>query len=244
MNDMSILKPVPMPPLPAVLAQAMDAQPAGLPKRDRTRRQLLEAALRVISARGVAGTTVQEIAAVAGMANGTVYNHFTTKEEVVRAVALWLAETLCRRISDSVQRAPEGAERMAVGNRRYLWLAEQSPAWALLLLDVAAAEPITFAEVQAFVVADLKLGIKQKAFRIASEAAALDLIGGTITQAMRSVAFGVAPPGHGVAVTASVLRGLGMPYEEALAVAKRPLPEFPPMAAEEPAPPAARRRKA
>lgn len=234
-----------MPPLPPALAQAMEAQPAGLPKRDRTRRQLLEAALRVMSSRGVAAATVQEIAAVAGVANGTVYNHFATREDVVRGVAMWLAEALCRRISDSVQQAHEGAERMAVGNRRYLWLAEQSPAWALLLLDVAAAEPATLAEVQAFAAADLRLGIRQKAFRIASEAAAMDLISGTVAQAMRTVAFGLAPPGHGVAVAASVLRGLGMPYEEALAVAKRPLPEFPPMAPQEPAaPPAARRRKA
>lgn len=233
-----------MPPLPSVLAQAMEAQPAGLPKRDRTRRQLLEAALRVMSSRGVAGTTVQEIAAVAAVANGTVYNHFATREDVVRGVAQWLAGTLCRRISDSVQRAPEGAERMAVGNRRYLWLAEQSPAWALLVLDVAAAEPSMLSEVHAFVLADLRLGIKQKAFRVASEAAALDLISGTISQAMRSVALGLAPANHGVAVAASVLRGLGMSYDDALAVAKRPLPEFPPMETVAPSAPAPRRVRA
>ncbi len=217
-----------MPPLPSPLAEVLRAAPAGLPKRERTRRQLLDAAVQVFSARGVQQAAVQEIAAVAGVANGTVYNHFQTKEEVVQAVALWLAHTLCRRISESHEQVREGAERMAIGNRRYFWLAEQSPAWALLLLDVASAAPLVLQEVQQYALADLRLGIRQKAFRIASEAAAMDLINGTVTQAMRSIAFGVAPANHGVAVAATVLRGLGMPYDDALAVARRPLPEFGP----------------
>jgi len=217
-----------MPPLPAPLAEALRAAPAGLPKRERTRRQLLDAAVQVFSARGVAQSAVQEIAAVAGVANGTVYNHFQTKEEVVQAVAVWLADTLCRRISESHEQVREGAERMSIGNRRYLWLAEQSPAWALLLLDVVSSAPLVLEQVQAYALADLRLGIRQKSFRVASEVAAMDLINGTVTQAMRRVAYGMAPVRHDIAIATTVLRGLGMPYDEALAVAKRPLPEFGP----------------
>lgn len=236
-----------MPPLPHALAEALAAVPAGLPKRERTRRQLMESAVQVFSARGVAQTAVQEIAAVAGVANGTVYNHFETKEDVVHAVAVWLAQTLCQRISDSYEHIREGAERMAIGNRRYVWLAEQSPAWALLLLDVAAAAPELLQQEQQYALADLRLGIRQKSFRITSEAAAMDLINGTVMQAMRSTAHGLAPAGHGSAVAATVLRGLGMAHDEALAVAKRPLPEFAPLPAAAPAVPAgrsARKRKA
>jgi AcrR family transcriptional regulator len=220
-----------MPPLPAPLAESLSAGSAGAGKRERTRRQLLQAAIHVFATRGVAGAAVQEIAAVAGVANGTVYNHFSTKEEVVQAVALWLADTLCRRISDSYGAVRDGAERMAIGNRRYLWLAEVSPAWALLLLDVAAAAPLLLEQVQQYALADLRLGIRQKSFRQGSEAAAMDLINGTVMHAMRRIAFGLAPPGHASAVAATVLRGLGLTHEEALAVAKRPLPEFAPLAA-------------
>ena len=46
-------------------------------------------------------------------------------------------------------------------------------------------------------------------------------------QAMRSVALGLAPAKHDIAVAATMLRGLGMAADEALAVARRPLPEFP-----------------
>lgn len=222
-----------MPGLPAPLAEALAAGAGGLPKRERTRRQLLQAAISVYMARGVAGATIQEIARVAGVANGTVYNHFETLDEIAHAVALWMADTLSRRITDSQQAVKEGAERMAIGNRRYLWLAEQSPAWAVMLLEVGAAAPEGLAQIQDYVLADLRLGVKQKAFHVPSEEAALDLINGTVAAGMRRIAIGAAPDGHAAAVTMTVLTGLGMMPKQAAAVAARPLPDFPPLAAQE-----------
>ncbi len=219
-------------PLPAELAAALVVPAGPAPKRERTRRQLVEAALRVFSARGVAASTVGDIAEAAGVAGATVYNHFASKDELVQAVALWLAHGLCACISDSTAGVAEGAERMAIGNRRYLWLAEQSPAWALLMLDVAALSPALLRVTADYVLADLRLGLRQKAFRVSSEAAALDLVGGTIGQAMRMIAAGMAPSGHAAAVTTLVLAGLGLPWDQARAVVRRPLPPLlPPRAA-------------
>ena len=180
-------------------------------------------------ARGVAAATMQEIAELAGMTTGTVYNHFKSKDEIAGAVAVLLAETLCRRISDSQQLVQEGAQRMAIGNQRYIWFAQQSPAWALLMLDVAAAGPELVAEIRSYVLADLRLGVRQKSFRIPSEAAAMDLINGSVAQAMRSVALGLAGAPHGREVATCVLRGLGMAHADAVEVAQRPLPPFPPL---------------
>lgn len=224
-----------IPLLPDALAESVWQPRPGLLKRERTRLQLVQAAIRVFAARGIAGATMQELAAAAGMTTGTVYNHFKTKEEVARAVAMLLADTLCRRIGDSQQGIAEGAQRMAIGNQRYIWLAEQSPAWTLMMMDVAATAPELLLEIRHYVLADLRLGVKQKAFRVPSEAAAMDLINGTITQAMRSVALGMAPRHHGREVATCVLRGLGMDAAAAKEVAHRPLPPFPPMAAPAPA---------
>jgi hypothetical protein len=54
----------------------------------------------------------------------------------------------------------------------------------------------------------------------------MDLIGGTVAQGMRSVSLGAGIPGHGIAIATTVLRGLGVPFEKAAQVAKRPLPGF------------------
>jgi len=133
---------------------------------------------------------------------------------------------------------------MAIGNRRYVWLAERSPSWAMLLLDVMAAAPEVGMRIRDFPLADLRLGVSQKTFRIASEQAAMDMILGTVAHAMRSVASGQAPAGHGSAVATTVLRGLGVPFEEAAKYASRPLPDLTGQAAERPGPGVARGTRA
>ena len=53
---------------------------------DRTRRALLTGAARAVAEYGVRGTSMQAIAAAAGVAKGTLYNHFRTKDDVLRAL--------------------------------------------------------------------------------------------------------------------------------------------------------------
>jgi AcrR family transcriptional regulator len=182
---------------------------------------------------------MQQVAQAAGMAPGTVYNHFATREDLVARLAAVIGESLSRVIAASSARIEDGAQRMAIGQRRYVWLAAESPAWALLLLDVAAAAPHLLATLEGYVLADLRLGVRQKRFKVPSEAAAMDAINGICASAMRRVALGVAPPRHDIASSSLVLRALGLPPEEALEVARRPLPELP-----MPAPPAAAARRA
>lgn len=230
MKNASITGAVSMPALPAPLQAALLLGPGAAPKRERTRRQLLLAAMHVYGERGVAGATLQDIAATAGVAAGTIYNYFETREHVAQEVAVLLATTLCERISESYKDVARGVERMVIGNRRYMWLARESPAWALLVLQVAAAVPQLGEVVRSYALADLKLGVRQKSFRIVSEAAAMNLIQGTVSSAMQAIALGAAPKGHDVAVAATVLRGLGVPADKADEVAALKLPEFVPAA--------------
>lgn len=50
-------------------------------KADATRRQLLDAAIEVISERGYADTTVERIVEVAGVSKGVAYYHFSSKAD-------------------------------------------------------------------------------------------------------------------------------------------------------------------
>jgi AcrR family transcriptional regulator len=197
---------------------------AALPKRERTRRDLMRAALAVLNERGVAAATVQEMAAAAGVANGTFYNHFATREALFEAIVVWLVDSYCRHIDESYAHIEDGAERMAIGNRRYVLFAVESPEWVRLILGLQDAGASMVAHTAPYALRDLKLGLKQKRFRFASEAAAMDLIAGTVMQAMRRVAAGEAGKSHACATAATVLRGLGMAYDEAEEVARRALP--------------------
>lgn len=224
LTDFSIYFKGLLPPPPAPLDAALLADIGSGGKRERTRRQLLLAAMQVYAQKGVGGASLQDIATAAGVASGTIYNYFTTREEVAQHAALWLATTLCDCIDRGHASESHAVERMSFGNRRYLWLAEQSPAWALLLLDVGAAVPEFAAAVRAYAEADLRLGLKQKEFSVPSEAAAMDLISGTLGSAMATIALGRAPADHAAAVVRSILHGLGVAPERARAVLRLPLP--------------------
>lgn len=197
---------------------------APLPKRERTRRQLMRAAMAVLNERGAPAASAQEVAAAAGVANGTFYNYFATREELFKAIVLWLADSYSRYIDESYAHIEDGAERMAIGNRRYVLFAVESPDWARLAIGLEDAGASLLAHIGQYPLRDLRLGLKQKRFRIASEAAAMDLIAGTVQQAMRRVLAGDAGKAHAVATATTVLRGLGMDFEGAAEVARRPLP--------------------
>lgn len=202
---------------------------APLPKRERTRRLLLEAAVKVIAAKGMDAASIQEIAAVAGVANGTFYNYFQTKEELVEASAVQVGVDFCERIDASIPHVTDGAERMSIGGRRYMVLAIEQPELARFMMSIAVFSPAWAAQIEPYVHRDLMLGIKQKRFHVASVPAAMDLITGANYAGIGSVLAGRAGKSHVTAISASILRGLGMAPKEADEIAKRPLPPLPPM---------------
>ncbi len=217
-----------MPPLPAALSYVTDLPTERPGKRERTRAQLLQAAVEVLSARGVAGAGIQEIARVAGVAPGTVYNHFPTREDIIAALGMSLITSLNERIVQSCAAVEDGAERMAIGMRRFLWLAQTSPQWTLLLLDLAATLPAMAQSIEPYPRADLRQGLAQGRFRCQNEDAALHMAFGAIFEAMVRVARGSVAdaPAYADEMVRMVLQGLGMRPAGAAAVVARPLPDF------------------
>lgn len=64
------------------------------PKGEQTRRRIVEAAARLMSENGVAGTTMEEVRAAAGVSNSQVYHYFADKSALVRAVIDYQADTI------------------------------------------------------------------------------------------------------------------------------------------------------
>ncbi|MBK0394213.1 TetR/AcrR family transcriptional regulator [Ramlibacter algicola] len=217
-----------MAPLPPVLAQRFVAALGTGGKRERTRAQLVHAAAHVFADRGWSQATMAQVAEAAGVTTGTVYNHFASKEEIAEALSLALAAAVNQAIVASIEPVKDAAQRMAIGQRRFVWLAAESPSWACLLLEMAAIAPRHVREVEQDALRDLRLGVRQKRFKVPSEESAMEVVTGVVQAAMRRVAAGAAPPRHDVACAALVLRALGMDPAEAMEIARRPLPDLPP----------------
>jgi len=112
-------------------------------KRDgeATRQKLLRAALDLYTTVGFRGTTTPAIASRAGVAEGTIYRHFTSKEhllnEVYRGAQKW-ATGVIKEIEEQAQGA-RAAERLQRVARRFFEAAERDPA-ALRMLLYSASE--------------------------------------------------------------------------------------------------------
>ncbi|GGS34473.1 TetR/AcrR family transcriptional regulator [Actinokineospora fastidiosa] len=70
-------------------------------RTDATRRRLFEATLRLVGTRGMVGLTVDEIAAEAGVAKGTVYYNFGSKDGLIDALLRYGVDVLAFRLSDA-----------------------------------------------------------------------------------------------------------------------------------------------
>jgi AcrR family transcriptional regulator len=111
-------------------------------KRDgeATRQKLLRAALDLYTTVGFRGTTTPSIASRAGVAEGTIYRHFTSKEhllnEVYRGAQKW-ATGVIKEIEEQAQGA-RAAERLQRVARRFFEAAERDPAALRMLLYTAS----------------------------------------------------------------------------------------------------------
>lgn len=114
--------------------------------REANRAALLDAGARAIAERGLAGARIDDISLAAGLAKGTVYNHFESKQALFRAI---LAEA-CRLADDSADRVPADApacERLAAFVAGNLEWAVAHPALATVFArELLAGDP----ETQAF----------------------------------------------------------------------------------------------
>jgi AcrR family transcriptional regulator len=69
------------------------------PLRSETRRRVLDAAAEVFAARGIASSSVSDIAAAAGLTKGAVYSNFDSKDELVLAL---MEEHVLRRLHNAM----------------------------------------------------------------------------------------------------------------------------------------------
>ncbi|GAB3571480.1 TetR/AcrR family transcriptional regulator [Amycolatopsis endophytica] len=70
------------------------------PRGENTKQKLFEATLRLATAKGLAGLTVDEIAAEAGVAKGTVYYNFGSKDGLIDALLRYGVGQLAGRLRE------------------------------------------------------------------------------------------------------------------------------------------------
>ena len=133
-------------------------------KRARTRARLTQAALRLMSERGINATSVSEIAAAAELANGTFYLYFRDKSEIVAAVCQAVTLAMHEEMNSTRLLLDDGAARVAYGTQQFIEIAAGEPVWGRLLLSAFSEFEAIKEDVARYMRLDVALGIKQGRF--------------------------------------------------------------------------------
>jgi len=94
---------------------------------------ILSAAVRVFAETGYRNTEVQRIAEAAGIAKGTVYLYFNTKQDVFMAAVTYAVDRLAERTDAEVQNAVGPVEKIRAVVRAYLGFFDEDRALVKIL---------------------------------------------------------------------------------------------------------------
>ena len=83
-------------------------RPRLTPKGERTRARIVEAAARLIHERSVAGTTLDDVRAAAGVSGSQLYHYFPDKDDLVQAVIDHQARTIAGNQRQADLGSPDG----------------------------------------------------------------------------------------------------------------------------------------
>jgi AcrR family transcriptional regulator len=197
-------------------------------KRERTRSSLIESAYRVFARKETDAVTIDDIIAEAGVARGTFYNYFQTREDVLRAVAASLSDVMNQKIWAQYEAIADPAERMAIGLRQFLHQAMRDATWGWVIVRIGLVAAPLSETIERGLMTDLEAGIRLKRFRVDSMQAAVDLVLGTALMAMRTILEGYTEPNYPEQITKLILKSLGVAEAEADAIAFKILEPLPP----------------
>ena len=191
------------------------------PRRERTRRALLDGGRRVLARKGVENASVLEIVREAGVSQPSFYNHFGSKEELVEAIATDLFERDVAYKVGVFRRVADPAEAIALNVRHTLTVARRDPAVAWVIIRSGALRDLGRARGPDDLVKMLSAGARTGRFRIADARVAASVIRGAAYPLLQDILQERAPDDVERQFAELVLRMLGLPAREAAAVAAR-----------------------
>ena len=195
----------------------------GQGKRERTRAALIEATYQVVASKEAESVTIDDIISEAGVARGTFYNYFQTREDVLKAMAASLREEMQQKLLGQPVEVADPAERMAIAIRQLLHRALQDKTWGWVVARIGlAANPLSEIN-DRDMETDLEAGIRMKRFQINSVQAAITLVTGTGLMALRHVLEKPTEPDYPEQIAEIILKSLGISDTEAHAIAFKSL---------------------
>jgi AcrR family transcriptional regulator len=196
------------------------------PRRERTRRSLIDGGRRVMARKGVEAATVLEIVREAGVSQPSFYNHFESKEALADAIAADFFQSDAVFKHRMFEQLDDPAEAIAVNARHTLRVAIRDPIVAWVMVRGGAGRNLLHSSNSDELAKMLTVGIHSGRFKKMNPRVAALVIRGAAFPLLQDILQGTAPADIERQFVVLVLRMLGLSPNEASDVASRPEPAF------------------
>ena len=198
-----------------------------LRKAEQTRRRLLDAARDQMSEGGPESVTIQTITLKADIGQGTFYNYFASRDEIIDAVILEVVESLGQRLDALTSDMEDAAEIYSFSTRHLMHTAVSDPVWGWLVVRLGIAQEGLLNALGPRASRDIQIGVDSGRFRVDDVALASAMTFGSVLSVMHDYLQGDRKTDPSQAYAENLLRMVGIAPDEAREIANRPLPVLP-----------------
>jgi len=189
------------------------------------RLKLIDAARRVMARKGIEAATINEITEEADVGFGSFYNYFKTKEELARAVFVAQNLELGEQFDLLNLNVHDPRQKLSHNILRGAEKAREDPVFGWFQLHAITALQDVRSAFWGRMMTNLELGLKEGKYTFRDIKITGNTVFGAIFALHRAILEGHADEAAERQVVELVMRMLGVPLDEAAALAREALPE-------------------
>lgn len=197
-------------------------------KAEQTRRRILDAAREQMAEGGPESITILSITNRADIGQGTFYNYFPSRDEVIDAVIYDVVETLGVRLDELTRGMSDAAEIYSFSLRHLMQTAVSDPVWGWFVVRLGIAQEGLLSALGPRASRDIQIGVDSGRFKVDDVPLASAMTFGALLGAMHSYLDSRSPEDPSQRYAENLLRMVGVPSDEAHRVSLLPLPPLPP----------------
>jgi len=198
----------------------------GRERREKTHRRLIAAAARVIVDRGEERATIDDFIQAAGVARGTFYNYFSTREEIIEALWASIGKDPFRQIAAACRTIDNAAEQLITFARLVIDRTARDQVWGWLIYAMSSDPKTVNDDLRSFPSPELEAGAAEGTLSFEQLESESDLVVCVVRNAMRVNLTGPVPDGYNESTCRMILLALGVGRREADRLIRLPLPRI------------------
>lgn len=196
-------------------------------RKKRNRQALIDAGYHVMAQKGIDAATMNEIAEHADVGAGTVYNYFSSKDDLAMSVMEQVMARLSQRIEAVTDTFSDPGQVYAFGIRQVMRAATTDQRWRWLLRRAEVIADAMYRIMGPYAIRDIRNAVAAGRYHVED----CDLAWRLATHAIVGFGLGVCdgkiPPAKIDEAVVNLLGMVGVPRNEAWEIARRPSPELP-----------------